>query len=223
VSQAPSYCACCRMLCASCFLGPVRVHWRAFRALDTRCILTYCYNGMHELLARPASLFFSFRRNSRKNAAHGLFQEPKFSQKYTGLAELYAFECVWVSVWVWVWGSTYGTFNVLCNKRRFGRADLHFPFYFVLGGRGSHGHSVENHLTGATGQSRDFLRCLGYLCTVQQRLNHLTGLWYNAPREACHSRPFMTCKWSTVTRPPWSVIVDISTHQRRRVLAFPTV
>ena len=22
-----------------------------------------------------------------------------------------------------------------------------------------------------------FLRCLGYLCTVQQRLNHLTGLW----------------------------------------------
>ena len=39
-----------------------------------------------------------------------------------------------------------GRLMYCCNKRRFARADLHFTFYFMLGGRGSRGHSEEVQL-----------------------------------------------------------------------------
>ncbi len=35
-----------------------------------------------------------------------------------------------------------------CNKRRLARADLHFTFIFMVGGRGSRGHSEEVQLAG---------------------------------------------------------------------------
>ena len=46
------------------------------------------------------------------------------------------------------WGGVVrmGRLMYCCNKRRFARADLHFTFYFMLGGRGSRGHSEEVQL-----------------------------------------------------------------------------